>query len=76
MIRTEPARLGAALLAVWGVVIACLAWAGVAVPAEVTGAVTILLGIIAGELVRSQVTPIADPHADNGMALVPASPVP
>ncbi len=67
----EPARLGAALLAVWGVIIACLGWAGVDVPAEVTGAVTILLGIVAGEVVRSQVTPVADPR-DDGDPLSPA----
>lgn len=71
MLNREPARLGAALLAVWGVIIASLGWAGVDVPAEVTGAVTILLGIIAGEAVRSQVTPVADPHDDGD----PPSPV-
>lgn len=51
----EPARLASLAFAVWGLVLACLAWAGVEVPGEVAGAVTAVLGVVFGEAVRSQV---------------------
>lgn len=51
----EPTRLAAILLASWGVIVACLGWAGIDVPAEVSGAVTALLALLGGEAVRSRV---------------------
>jgi hypothetical protein len=50
----EPVRIAAIAVAVWGVAVACLAWAGISVPGEVTGAVTALLALLGGEAARSR----------------------
>lgn len=71
LMKLEPARAYAILLAVWAVATAITDAAGYPMPQPVETAIEALIAALIGVDLRSRVTPVARPKNVDGIPLVP-----